>query len=103
MPTALITGASSGIGLEIARILAKDHDVVLAARSEPALRELANERSKLVERCRVRCEGNESGRCRRGARIPEQGAGRVGALLAAPGYPSHGAQDAGGEAGLGAR
>jgi hypothetical protein len=43
MPTALITGASSGIGLEIARILAKDHDVVLAARSEPALRELANE------------------------------------------------------------
>ena len=43
MPTALITGASSGIGLEIARILAKDHDVVLAARSEPALRELATE------------------------------------------------------------
>jgi len=43
MATALITGASSGIGLEIARILARDNDVVLAARSEPALRELANE------------------------------------------------------------
>jgi uncharacterized protein len=43
MSTALITGASSGIGLEIARILARDHDVVLTARSEPALRELANE------------------------------------------------------------
>jgi len=43
MPTALITGASSGIGLEIARILAKDHDVVLAARSEAALRDLATE------------------------------------------------------------
>ena len=43
MPTALITGASSGIGLEIARILAADHDVVLAARSEAALRDLATE------------------------------------------------------------
>src|SRR3954454_11235882 len=43
MPTALITGASSGIGLEIARVLAPDHDVVLAARSEAALRELAAE------------------------------------------------------------
>jgi short-subunit dehydrogenase len=43
MPTALITGASSGIGLEIARVLAAEHDVVLAARSEAALRELATE------------------------------------------------------------
>ena len=43
MSTALITGASSGIGLEIARILARDHDVVLAARSEAALQELASE------------------------------------------------------------
>ena len=43
MTTALITGASSGIGLEIARLLAKDHDVVLAARSEAALKQLASE------------------------------------------------------------
>jgi hypothetical protein len=41
--TALITGASSGIGLEIARILSRDHDVVLAARSESALQALATE------------------------------------------------------------
>jgi short-subunit dehydrogenase len=43
MATALITGASSGIGLEIARILARDHDVIVAARSGAALQELATE------------------------------------------------------------
>src|SRR5580765_3667610 len=43
MPTALITGASSGIGLEIARILAGDHDVILAARSAEPLQQLAAE------------------------------------------------------------
>jgi short-subunit dehydrogenase len=40
--TALITGASSGIGLDLARLFAKEgHDVVLVARSEGKLREIA--------------------------------------------------------------
>ena len=44
MPTALITGASSGIGLDLANLFAADgHDVVLVARSEGKLRELAKE------------------------------------------------------------
>lgn len=44
MTTALITGASSGIGYDLAHLFARGgHDVVLVARSEPKLRELARE------------------------------------------------------------
>lgn len=43
-PLALVTGASSGIGLELARELARrQHDLVLVARDEARLREVASE------------------------------------------------------------
>ena len=45
--TALITGASSGIGLELARIFARqNHNLVLVARSADKLRQLASELEK---------------------------------------------------------
>ncbi|MBS1493331.1 MAG: SDR family oxidoreductase [Bacteroidetes bacterium] len=47
MKTTLITGASSGIGLEFARIFAKNgSDLVLLARSEDKLKKLARELEK---------------------------------------------------------
>ncbi len=42
-PVALITGASAGIGRELARVLAVDHDLILTARREAELRALAEE------------------------------------------------------------
>lgn len=43
-PLALVTGASSGIGLELSRVLAREgHDLVLVARREPELSTLAGE------------------------------------------------------------
>lgn len=42
--TALVTGASAGIGLELARLFARQrHDVVMVARREERLREIASE------------------------------------------------------------
>ncbi len=44
MPTALITGASVGLGREFAKICARDgHDVIVTGRSEPQLESLAAE------------------------------------------------------------
>jgi uncharacterized protein len=44
MPTALITGASSGIGLELARVFAREgYSLVLVARNQKRLQEIAQE------------------------------------------------------------
>ena len=46
-PVALITGASSGIGLDLAKLFAGGgHDLVLVARNEEALRSVAEECEK---------------------------------------------------------
>lgn len=50
-PVALITGASAGIGKELARVLSADHDLILTARREPELRALATELANTS--CRV--------------------------------------------------
>jgi uncharacterized protein len=75
--TALVTGASSGIGAEIARELARrGHGVTLVARRTERLRELADE---LGERHGVRAEAiasdlaDPSGRDRLAGRVDELG------------------------------
>ena len=75
--TCLITGASSGIGADVARELARrDHGVTLVARREDRLRELAEE---LTEDHGVRAEtigcdvAEDEGRERLGRELAERG------------------------------
>ena len=45
-PVALVTGGSSGIGVDLARVLAREgHDLILVARREPELKAVADELS----------------------------------------------------------
>src|SRR5436305_6461482 len=53
-PVALITGASSGIGLDLAKLFAQGgHDLLLVARNEEALRGVAGECEKLGVKAEV--------------------------------------------------
>jgi hypothetical protein len=48
--TALVTGASAGIGVDLAECFAEDgYDVILAARTESALREVADRLAKAYQ------------------------------------------------------
>lgn len=84
---ALVTGASSGIGRELARLFARDgHDLVLAARSEERLAALAGE---LADRDRIACRVVVCDLSRPGsaARLMEE-AGHVDALVNNAGFAS---------------
>ncbi len=52
-PIALITGASAGIGRELSRLLAADHDLILTARREAELHALAVEMQNSGAKCLV--------------------------------------------------
>lgn len=70
--TALITGASAGIGVDLAECFARDgYDVILTARSEPALREVA-ERLASTYRVQATPLAQDLGEIGGGAKLAQQ-------------------------------
>ena len=49
MKTALITGATGGIGLEICKFLGNDHEIYILGRNEEKLKNLSNKFSFIKE------------------------------------------------------
>jgi uncharacterized protein len=92
--TALVTGASAGLGKELAKLFAADgHDVVLVARSLPKLEELAAELKK-VHGIEAHAIGADLGELSGASVIAEQVSGRglsIDFLVNNAGFGSNGA------------
>ena len=82
--TCLVTGASSGIGADIARELARrGHGVTLAARREDRLRDLADELTDLGVRAEaIGCDVTDGGSRERLAKQIDEAEGEVQRLEA---------------------
>ena len=94
--TALVTGASSGIGVDLAECFARDgYEIIVTARGEPALREVA---ARLAETYGVRVTpiAQDLGAIGGGAKLAEairQRGLKVDVLVNNAGYGSSGAFD----------
>lgn len=92
--TALVTGASMGIGVDLAECFAKDgYDVILTARSEPALKEVA---ARLADKYKVKATAIalDLGAIGAGRKLADEIAARglsVDALVNNAGYGTAGA------------
>jgi NADP-dependent 3-hydroxy acid dehydrogenase YdfG len=85
-PVLLITGASSGIGAATARAAAGDYRLVLAARREEPLRELAGELGGEERAVAVRCDVTEWDQVEAMAAAGLDAFGRVDAVFANAGF-----------------
>jgi NADP-dependent 3-hydroxy acid dehydrogenase YdfG len=85
-PVLLITGASSGIGAATARAAASGHRLVLAARREENLRELAEELGGEERAIAVRCDVTEWDQVEAMAATALERFGRIDAVFANAGF-----------------
>ncbi len=85
-PVLLITGASSGIGAATARAAAPTHRLVLAARREAELAELATDLGGPERALAVRCDVTEWDQVQQMAAAAIDGFGRIDAVFANAGF-----------------
>ena len=85
-PVLLITGASSGIGAATARSASKSHRLVLAARREDELQELAEELGGAERALAVRCDVTEWDEVEAMAAAALERFGRIDAVFANAGF-----------------
>jgi NADP-dependent 3-hydroxy acid dehydrogenase YdfG len=85
-PVLLITGASSGIGAATARATTGSHRLVLAARREDAVRELADELGGAERALALRCDVTEWNQVESMAKEALDHFGRIDAVFANAGF-----------------